>query len=130
MSTRKNPRAVGSAGAEMTTFTTASIPLRAPESAAFDTSEVNHDPDLWFQDCALSAIAQLARSGVPFTTDDLRDLGVPEPDRPTRWGVVMQAAYRAGMIRPIAATNSRRPSRHSGLQRVWEGVPSAEGVSE
>lgn len=127
MTTSKNPRTIKSAGEPKNI---ASIPLQAPQTPAFDTSKVHPHPDAEFEHSALRAIAQLARYGTQFTTDDVRAMGVPEPNSPSRWGVVMQAAHRAGTIRPVAATNSRRPVRHGGLQRVWEGVPVSKEATE
>ncbi|WP_296139673.1 hypothetical protein [uncultured Tessaracoccus sp.] len=125
MTRNGNPRAVEGAGAETRFLDTDSIPLTNTPTPGHDVPE-HDDPDTWFLDCAHRAIAQLATAGVTFTTDDLRDMGVPEPDHPSRWGAVMQAAYRAGVIRPVAATRSRRTVRHGGLHRLWEGVPTTE----
>lgn len=79
--------------------------------------------DDWTRDSVSRAIAFLAASGRPFTTDDLRDLGA-DADHPNRWGAGVKAAVTAGTIECVGFTASTRPSRHGGILRVWRGVPA------
>lgn len=68
-----------------------------------------------------SAIEALAKTGRPFTVDDVRALGVAEPGSPNSWGHPFAAANRLRIIEPVAAAPSARRSRHSGLRREWRG---------
>lgn len=64
----------------------------------------------------------LAQDGHPWTIDDLRDHGVPEPDRPQRWGSLMAALKAAGIIRLHSLTLHRQPSGDQTGIRVWVGT--------
>ncbi len=73
--------------------------------------------DRWWKSCAVAGIDHLASTGRPFTADDLRDLGVPDPGHPNHVGAQFMAAARAGIITPCGFAQSRRPSRHANWQR-------------
>ncbi|WP_457836230.1 hypothetical protein, partial [Staphylococcus aureus] len=68
------------------------------------------------------AIRTLASTGHPFTTADLRDMGVTEPDSPNRWGAALSHAHRLGLIAPCGFTRSTRRERRNGVVRQWIGT--------
>ena len=57
---------------------------------------VHANTDAWWLSCAEAALAVLVKSRREFTTDDMRELGVPESDVPARWGSFMAAAKSRG----------------------------------
>ena len=86
-------------------------------------------PADWAAD-AEDAVLQLAAVPVPFGPDDVRALGVAEPDHPNRWGSVFSGLHRAGYIHPVAFVASARRARHRGLQRLWVGTsPDPDAVA-
>lgn len=127
MAINTNPHAMKGAGEGDVRTSNSTLPLAAPQGETFDTTHVYDNAPDEFLHRAGAAIAELARRGTPFTTEDMRALGVPEPDHPNRWGAVMQAAHKAGDIRPVAATTAARKPRHGGLHRLWEGAGQAGG---
>ena len=86
-------------------------------------AEVHANTDDWWLSCAEQALAVLVRSRREFTTDDLRDLGVPEADHGCRWGSFMAAAKARGDIIPVGVSISRRKGRNSGYAMRWQGIP-------
>ena len=98
------------------TATTTTLPLAA----------VHANTDAWWLSCAEAALAVLIKSRREFTTDDLRELGVPESDNPCRWGSFMAAAKSRGDVVKTGYTTSRHPSRNGGIRAVWLGIPRAE----
>ncbi|HCG2982381.1 hypothetical protein ACL1CN_10505 [Corynebacterium striatum] len=69
------------------------------------------------------AVKQLAASGKPFTTDDIRQ-HIPDgltPKHNNAWGALLNAWARRGTIRPIGYTTGKRTQRHGGIQRIWQG---------
>lgn len=78
--------------------------------------------DTWWLDCATRAAREMAGRGVDFTADDLTALGVPDPDKPNRWGSLFAALKRDGLIRPVGYRASTRPGRNGGVTRVWQGA--------
>lgn len=78
--------------------------------------------DDWWRDAAERALLWWAESGVPFDAFDLTEIGVPDPDHPNRWGALFQGAVQSGLIVPVGYRQSRRPTRHGGVCRVWKGV--------
>jgi len=80
--------------------------------------------DEWWRSCAERGVTWWAEAGVPFTVEDVRDLGVPEPDHCARWGALFAAFRARGIIECIGYRTSTRPSRHGGILRVWRGVPA------
>lgn len=79
--------------------------------------------DGWWLDCSGRGVTWWAEAGVPFTAEDVRDLGVPEPDHCARWGALFAAFRARGIIECIGYKVATRPSRHGGILRVWVGVP-------
>lgn len=82
--------------------------------------DANTDPD--WKALVDRVIAQLAATGQPFTADDVRAQGVPEPAQPQAWGSRFLAAARAGHIRRIGYQPSRRASVHAHPIAVWQGA--------
>lgn len=86
----------------------------------------NADP--WWRSGAQRALDVLISTGYPFTTDDLRDLGVEDIDNPAeqraRWGSLIASAKAAGRIVEVGRRPSRRPSANGRKVSVWQGVPS------
>lgn len=78
--------------------------------------------DTWWHDCARRALDWWADSGQPFDAYDLTELGVPDPDHPSRWGALFSAARSEGRIIPLGYHASRRPTRSGGVCRVWQGA--------
>ncbi|MBA3251459.1 MAG: hypothetical protein H0T66_14405 [Geodermatophilaceae bacterium] len=85
-------------------------------------ARANDGVDAWWRSCADAGISYLARSGLPWSADDLWDLGVPRPDHPNRVGAAFQAAVKAGQIQQVGFALSRRRSRHAGVLRLWRGA--------
>lgn len=90
------------------------------------TKDALDNADLWWRDPAERALTWWAETSQPFTVDDLRDLGVPEPDHPARWGALFSAARKQDLVRPVGYTVSRRPQRHGSVVRVWVGTTDEE----
>ncbi len=82
----------------------------------------NGNGSAWWRSCADAAIAYLASTGLPWSSDDLYDLGLPPADHPCRIGGAVHAAAKAGLIRQTGFALSRRRSRHAGVLRVWVGA--------
>ena len=86
-----------------------------------DKAEVN--ADLWWWSTAMAGITTLAATGQEFEAFDIADrLGVPEPDHCNRWGALLSAAAKAGMIVAVGAKPSRRPTAAGHLCRTWRGA--------
>lgn len=77
--------------------------------------------DFWRRTCD-AGIRELARRGVVFQCADLLELGVPEPEHPSRWGARLHHAARVGLIEPVGAEPSRRVTVRASLVRTWRGV--------
>jgi hypothetical protein len=84
-------------------------------------ARANGSMDRWWRSCATAGLVHLAALGRPFTADDLRDLGVPEPSHPNYVGALFIGASKAGVIRPVGFAQARRPSRHASWMRQWVG---------
>jgi hypothetical protein len=67
------------------------------------------------------AILELARGGLPFTSDEVRELAGPPTDHPNAAGSRFAAAARAGVIERIGYRNSTRAVLHSHPLSVWRG---------
>lgn len=68
-----------------------------------------------------AAIASLASSGEPFTSEDVRAIA-GDPDHPNAMGPRFAMAVRAGLIEPAGRTPARRPSLHAHRIQVWRGT--------
>lgn len=72
-----------------------------------------------------AAITELARAGVPFTTDEVRELaGAPE-DHPNAAGARIQDAARKGLIARIGYRKSAREALHAHPLALWQGTAKA-----
>lgn len=80
----------------------------------------------WWWDGAERAITWLAQTGSPFTSDDVRQLGVPEPDHANRIGAAFLVAEQRGLIERVGDTISTRRSRRGGRLSIWVGTPKAQ----
>jgi hypothetical protein len=85
--------------------------------------------DEWWRDSAERALAWWAESGTEFDAFDLTELGVPDPDHSARWGALFNAAANVGLIEPVGYRQSRRPTRHGGVCRVWRGIKHESGTA-
>jgi hypothetical protein len=97
--------------------------LSIPSRAGLNRAIENRDPFWWSS--AMRALKWLAADGQPFECYDISKLGVPDPnpgDTANRWGALFSAAAKANIIEAIGYTQSKRPSRSSGLCRVWRGT--------
>lgn len=86
------------------------------------TTRADLAADSGWKQLADAAIDRLAAAGQPFTTDDVRELGIPDPVSPKAWGARMLSAAKGGRIRRIGYTPSRRPSVHAHPIAVWVGT--------
>jgi len=83
------------------------------------------EPEIPWKDQALGKIEDLAKSGMTFTADTLRERGLPEPRHHNQWGGLFQAAKKRGLIKKADFASSPRKSRHGGHLYAWRGVPNA-----
>ena len=84
------------------------------------------EPEGDWKNKALDAIEDLAKTGMTFNADTLRERGVPEPPHhQNQWGGVFITAKNRGLIKKADYSNSRRKSRHGGFLHAWRGVPRA-----
>jgi hypothetical protein len=88
------------------------------------------DDNSWWRSCADQGIATLAASGRPFTADDVRALGIPDPTSPKAWGARFLAASRSGLIRRVGYVPSRRASVHAHPIAQWQGYLTDEELAE
>lgn len=68
---------------------------------------------------------KLAQAGAPFTVDDLRKHGVPDPDKPQRWGSLIAALATLKVIELEGLALHRSPGGAIEAVRVWVGGPAA-----
>lgn len=80
-------------------------------------------PEEWMGQ-AVQELAECVRGGRPFSVDDLRARGVPDPDKPQRWGSVMAYAVNRGWARVVSAEPKERPHRDPALVRVYMPGPN------
>lgn len=74
---------------------------------------------------ALQVVAELARSGAAFTTDDViaRMPDGVSTHEPRALGAVMRRAQRAGIVEPTNSyRNSTMTTCHGRPKRLWRGV--------
>lgn len=77
--------------------------------------------DLDWLDDALAVIAEWARTGSRFTSEDLRQSHRPAPSKYMP-GNAFQMARKAGLIQVVGYKLSTDKSRKGGIVRVWEGI--------
>lgn len=85
---------------------------------------LDHADEPW-RDCAERAVRHLASVGAEFTADDLTEMGVPDPDHPSRWGSLFAALKAEGLIVVAGYKASTRKSRNGGVCRSWIGATAA-----
>lgn len=73
----------------------------------------------------LIQIRHLADRGEPFSSFDLTEAGLPNPENPAKWGALFREAHKDGVIVPVGYLQSRRPSRHRSIVRLWVGSKAA-----
>lgn len=79
-------------------------------------------PDPWaWRALAETAILELATTGQPFDSADVRALGVPEPADHHWWGTVYSGLHRRGLICLVGFTVSPRISLRGTAVRRWRG---------
>lgn len=84
------------------------------------------EPEVPWKEHALDVIEDLAKSGMTFNADTLRQRGVPEPPHhQNQWGGVFITAKNRGFIKKADSSSSQRKSRHGGFLHAWRGVPNA-----
>lgn len=74
---------------------------------------------------ALEVIEGLAKTGMTFNADTVRQRGIKEPPHPNQWGSVFRTAKRRGLIAKADYSSSQRKSRHGGGLHAWRGVNDA-----
>lgn len=85
-------------------------------------ARVDANTDLDWKQQVDAAIEQLARGGQPFTADDVRALGIPDPPSPQAWGARFLAASKAKRIRQVGFQASQRASVHAHRIAIWQGA--------
>jgi hypothetical protein len=84
------------------------------------------EPEVDWKSGALDVIEDLAKTGMTFNADTLRERGVPEPPgHQNQWGGLFTTAKSRGLIAKADYSSSRRKSRHGGFLHAWRGVPRA-----
>lgn len=87
--------------------------------------QVGEHADQDYMRVALRIVAELARTGQPFTTDDViarMPDGVSTPE-PRALGAVMTIARRQGIVEPTSQyRNSTMMTCHGRPKRLWRGV--------
>jgi hypothetical protein len=74
-----------------------------------------------WKETGLDAVRQLAVRGVPFTTDEVREMYKAQPKSPNAWGALVSLAARQGLIRRVGYRPSEGKLAHSRVVSVWEG---------
>ena len=86
------------------------------------TRRADEAADAIWKQLADAAIDRLAKAGEPFTADDVRELGVPDPTSPKAWGARFLSAAKSGRIVRVGYVPSRRPSVHAHPIAQWKGA--------
>ncbi|GAB3621791.1 hypothetical protein GCM10027417_30530 [Glutamicibacter endophyticus] len=81
--------------------------------------------DADWRDIATRAARELGRTEHPFTVDSLRRWGVPDPDKPERWGALFAGLARQKIIQFHGLALHRGPGGRVSAIRVWVGGPEA-----
>lgn len=77
--------------------------------------------DLTWREDALDRVAEFARSGREFTSDEVRE-GFREPHHPNAWGSIFSTQAKRGVIQRIGFRPSHIKSRHGSVTGIWRGV--------
>ena len=92
-----------------------------PDGAYHGVDIADENTEEGWKEAADREIEAMARSGIEFTSDDLRSK-IGEPSNPNYWGPRFTAARRRGVIEPLGARPATTASAHGRLIRVWRGV--------
>jgi hypothetical protein len=109
--------------------------VAAPESSATKTStrvplagrdQAEQNADSWWWSCAMQAVESMAATGRNFQAHDVaEEFALIDPDDPRcRWGALMGAAHRLGIVEPFGVAMSSRRTVNGSLVRTWRGVTS------
>ena len=81
-----------------------------------------HSEEAWKTDAAV-CVARLARSGRPFTSDDVWATGLRKPHEPRALGAIFVYAAKLGTIKKTGRwINSRQTLRHHAPIAEWVGT--------
>ena len=78
-----------------------------------------------WRDKATAVARKLAQAGEPFTVDDLRRHGVPDPTKHQHWGSLIAGLSYAKIIELHGLALHRSPGGAVEAVRVWIGGPEA-----
>ncbi len=79
--------------------------------------------DNGWRGCVERAVAELVRRGEPFTVEDVRELGVPEPAQPAAWGAAFRSACLAHGATVVGYEPSSHRAAHARVTARWQVVP-------
>jgi hypothetical protein len=91
--------------------------------SGLDDAIDNADP--WTWESGLDLIEVLARSGRPFTADNVTASGLVF-DHPCRIGALFHIAHEAGIIRRLGYAPSTRTGRNGSVVSIWVGGENAK----
>lgn len=77
--------------------------------------------DLNWREDALDRVEAFARTGEPFTSDDVRE-GFREPHHPNQWGGIFHTLANRGVIQQVGFRKSHMKSRKGSVTGIWQGV--------
>ena len=80
------------------------------------------DPEAsaWLTERALPVLEHLSETGVPFTSDDVRERA-GDPPTSAAMGAALRVAAGRRLIVRVGYRPARRPSRHGAIVAVWQG---------
>lgn len=73
---------------------------------------------------ASEILLDLARSGDPFTSEDITSRA-GQPPHPNSSGALLSGAARRGWIRRVGFQGAERANQHAALLSTWIGIPAA-----
>lgn len=90
--------------------------------------QVAEHNEAWM-DYVTSAIACFAKSGIEFTSEDVRTYcgtwaAFSSPKHPNAWGAAFSRAAKQGLIERVGYQKNRLASAHSRIVSTWRGVSS------
>lgn len=100
------------------------------DSMGVESTTILPNPQAWetWHAAALDGLAAVARTRREFTTQDLRDHGIPEPDRPQHWAVLFALAERAGVISRVGWKQIVQPCGQRKSSGLWTAGGGAGAV--
>ena len=78
-----------------------------------------------WRDAARAVAIGLAQEGEPFTVDDLRRRGIPDPSKPQYWGSMIAVLKNEGLVRLHSLTLHQIRKGDTQSIRVWVGTERA-----